>query len=139
MIIGTGEDTVDIRRIQAALDRFGDRFLKRAFTPAEQAKAATRKGALEPASTLAKRFAAKEACAKALGTGFSHGVFMKSIGVINAPSGQPSLLLQDGAAKRLESLTPEGSEIRIHLTLSDEYPYARAFVIIEAIEQKDPK
>ena len=133
MIIGTCEDTVDIRRIQAALDRFGQRFIQRAFTPEEQAKAATRKGSKEPASTLAKRFAAKEAAAKALGTGFSHGVYMKSIGVINAPSGKPTLLLQDGAAKRLENLTPEGKEVRIHLTLSDEYPYARAFVIIEAV------
>jgi len=133
MIIGTGEDTVDIRRIQAALDRFGERFLNRAFTPGEQAKAATRKGLREPASTLAKRFAAKEAASKALGTGFSHGVFLKSIGVINAPSGKPALLLKDGAAERLKSLTPEGKEIRVHLTLSDEYPYARAFVIIEAV------
>lgn len=139
MIIGTGEDTVDIRRIDAAYKRFGDRFLMRAFTDTERAKAARRKGANEPASTLAKRFAAKEACSKALGTGFNQGVFMKSIGVINAPSGKPTLLLQDGAAKRLEALTPEGCEARIHLTLSDEYPYARAFVIIEAIEQKDPK
>jgi len=133
MIIGTGEDTVDIRRIQSTLDRFGDRFIERAFTPEEQAKAAKRKGMHEPASTLAKRFAAKEACSKALGTGFSHGVFMKSIGVVNAPSGQPSLLLQDGAAERLKFLTPDGTEVRMHLTLSDEYPYARAFVIIEAI------
>ncbi|HEY8964557.1 MAG TPA: holo-ACP synthase [Alphaproteobacteria bacterium] len=135
MIIGTGEDTVDIRRIQDTLDRFGDRFLKRAFTEEEQLKASSRKGSREPASTLAKRFAAKEAASKALGTGFRAGVSLKSIGVINAPSGKPTLLLQDGAAKRLESLTPQGHEVRIHLTLSDEYPYARAFVIIEAIKE----
>jgi len=133
MIIGTGEDTVDIRRIQSALDRHGDRFIQRVFTAEEQAKAARRKGSREPASTLAKRFAAKEACAKALGTGFSHGVFFKSIGVVNDPSGKPTLLLQDGALARLQALTPEGKEIRVHLTLSDEYPYARAFVIIEAV------
>jgi holo-[acyl-carrier protein] synthase len=135
MIIGTGEDMVDIRRIQQALERFGDRFLKRVFTPGEQAKAATRKGATEPASTLAKRFAAKEATAKALGTGFSRGVFLRSIGVINAPSGKPTLLLQDGAAETLRRLTPAGHDVRLHLTLSDEYPYARAFVIIEAIKE----
>lgn len=135
MIIGTGEDTVDIRRIQKTLDRYGARFIDRVFTREEQDKAATRSGSREPASTLAKRFAAKEAASKALGTGFAQGVFMKSIGVINAPSGLPSLLLQDGARARLQALTPPGHTVRMHLTLSDEYPYARAFVIIEAIKE----
>lgn len=129
MILGIGEDTCDIRRIDAALKRHGDRFLQRCFTPAEQAKAAGRKGKNEPAATLAKRFAAKEACAKALGTGFSAGVYMRDIGVVNLPTGQPTLALTGGAAARLKGLA--GDAARIHLTLGDEYPYAKALVIIE--------
>lgn len=134
MIIGIGEDTCDIRRLDKALQRHGQRFLDRCFTKQEQAKAATRKGANEPASTLAKRFAAKEACAKALGTGFSQGVTLASIGVVNAPSGAPTLTLTGGAAARLAALAPAGKAIKIHLTLGDEYPYAKAFVIIECLD-----
>ncbi len=134
MIIGIGEDTCDINRLAKVLAGHGDRFLKRAFTPEEQAKAARRKGANEPASTLAKRFAAKEACAKALGTGFNQGVFMKDIGVVNLPSGAPTLALTGGAKKRLDALTPPGMQARIHITLGDEFPYAKAHVIIEAID-----
>jgi holo-[acyl-carrier protein] synthase len=134
MIIGIGEDTCDINRLDAVLKSHGERFLKRSFTPEEQAKAATRKGKNEPASTLAKRFAAKEACAKALGTGFNQGVFMKDIGVVNQPSGAPTLRLTGGAKARLDALTPAGMTPRIHITLGDEFPYAKAHVIIEAID-----
>ncbi|MBU6235571.1 MAG: holo-ACP synthase, partial [Alphaproteobacteria bacterium] len=108
---------------------------QRCFTAEEQAKAARRKGANEPASTLAKRFAAKEACAKALGTGFNRGVTLKSIGVINTQSGAPTLELTGGAQKRLQSLTPTGKKLRIHVTLGDEYPYAKALVIIESTDE----
>lgn len=133
MIIGIGEDICDIRRLNKVLTHHGDRFLNRSFTPAERAKAATRHGINEPASTLAKRFAAKEACAKALKTGIAHGVYLRDIGVENDASGAPTLRLTGGAAKILASLTPPNHKINIHLTLSDEYPYARAFVILEAI------
>jgi holo-[acyl-carrier protein] synthase len=134
MILGIGEDTCDINRLDKVLKSHGDRFLHRCFTIEERAKAAKRKGAREPASTLAKRFAAKEACAKALGTGFNQGVFMKDIGVINLPSGAPTLALTGNAKIRLESMTPQGLTARIHVTLGDEFPYAKAHVIIEAID-----
>lgn len=132
MIIGIGEDTCDIRRIQSALDNHSDRFLDRTFTSTEQDKAASRKGEHEPASTLAKRFAAKEAMAKALRTGIAHGVYLHDIGVVNDENGAPSIELTGGAAQTLAALTPADHKINIHLTLSDEYPYARAFVILEA-------
>ncbi len=132
MIIGIGEDICDIRRIEKTLATHGERFLNRCFTEAERAKAATRRGKHEPAATLAKRFAAKEACAKALGTGFTADVTFKSIGVTNASNGAPTLTLTGRALKQLENLTPQGKKAHIHVTLSDEYPYARALVIIES-------
>ncbi len=130
MIIGIGSDLCDIRRVQASLDRFGDRFVQRLFTQIEQAKANRRN---EQASTYAKRFAAKEACAKALGTGMRRGVFWKDMGVVNMPSGRPTLSLTGGAAARLAEMTPAGCEAVIHLSLTDEHPYAQAFVVIEAL------
>ena len=130
MIIGLGSDLCNIERIQASLDRFGERFEARVFTAAERAKAARRP--LTRAGTLAKRFAAKEAYSKAVGTGFRAGVFMKDIGVINAPSGAPTLALTGGAAARLRAITPPGHEAVIHLTLTDDHPWAQAFVVIEA-------
>ena len=129
MIIGIGSDLCDIRRIEKALTRFGDRFLNRVFTQTEQSKA-RRRPVMAP--TLAKRFAAKEACAKALGTGFSRGVFLHDIGVVNLLSGQPSLELTGGAQAQLQRLTPAGHEIVIHLTMTDEPPLAQAFVVLEA-------
>lgn len=133
MIIGTGSDLIDIRRVDKTLARFGDRFIQRCFTDLEQAKAESRRGGGTHVATYAKRFAAKEACSKALGTGFSHGVFMKDIGVVNDPAGRPTLKLTGGALKRLEELTPAGKMAVIHLTLTDEPPLAKAFVIIEAV------
>ncbi|QZP07425.1 holo-ACP synthase [Caenibius sp. WL] len=130
MIIGMGSDLCNIERIQASLDRFGDRFEQRVFTALEQAKAARRP--FTKAGTLAKRFAAKEAFSKAVGTGFRAGVFMKDIGVVNALSGAPTLALTGGAAARLAAITPEGHEAVIHLTLTDDHPWAQAFVVIEA-------
>ena len=130
MILGLGSDLVDIRRIEKVLERHGDRFIQRIFTPVEVAKAERRATRID---TYAKRFAAKEACSKALGTGFKRGVFMKDIGVVNSPSGAPTLALTGGAALRLEEMTPKGHEARIHLTLTDDHPWAQAFVIIEAI------
>ena len=129
-IIGIGSDICDIRRIEKSLERFGDRFLNRVFTDTERAKAARRP--FTRAGTLAKRFAAKEAFSKAAGTGFKRGVFMKDIGVVNLPSGQPTLQLTGGAKARLEALAPEGHSIDIHLTLTDEYPWAQAFVMLVA-------
>ena len=134
MIIGIGEDICDIRRIEKVLATHGTRFLNRCFTDTERAKASSRHGKTEPAATLAKRFAAKEACAKALGTGFARGVTLKSIGVVNAQSGKPTLALTGGALQQLKNLTNASEKVHIHLTLSDEYPYARAFVIIECLE-----
>ncbi len=131
MIIGLGSDLCNIERIENSLARFGARFEQRVFTPTEQAKANRRP--FTKAGTLAKRFAAKEAFSKAVGTGFKHGVFMKDIGVVNAPSGAPTLALTGGAAARLAELTPAGHNIRIHLTLTDDHPWAQAFVILEAI------
>jgi len=132
MIIGIGNDLIDIRRIEKTLDRFGEKFIKRCFTDIEIAKAERRRGAGLYINTIAKRFAAKEACSKALGTGFSQGVFMKDIGVINDPTGRPTLQLTGGALKRLEALTPEGKVASIHITLTDEPPIAEAIVMIEA-------
>ena len=131
MIIGLGSDLCNIERIQNSLNRFGERFELRCFTEVERAKAAKRP--FTRAGTFAKRFAAKEAFSKAVGTGFRRGVFMKDIGVVNAPSGAPTLALTNGAAIRLAELTPPGHEARIHLTLTDDHPWAQAFVIIEAI------
>jgi len=130
MIIAIGSDLCNIERIQASLDRFGARFERRVFTAIEQAKAAKRP--FTKAGTLAKRFAAKEAFAKAVGTGFKAGVFMKDIGVVNRPSGAPTLALTGGAAARLAAITPAGCEAVVHLTLTDDHPWAQAFVIIEA-------
>jgi holo-[acyl-carrier protein] synthase len=131
MIIGLGSDLCNIERIQNALDRFGARFKARVFTEVENAKAARRP--LTAAGTYAKRFAAKEAFSKAVGTGFNSGVFMKDIGVVNAPSGAPTLALTGGAKARLDAMIPNGYEARIHLTLTDDHPWAQAFVIIEAL------
>lgn len=130
MIIGLGSDLCNIERIANSLERYGDRFLNRVFTEVERAKAARRPHTV--AGTLAKRFAAKEAFSKAVGTGFKAGVFMKDIGVVNAPSGAPTLALRGGAKARLDSLIPAGHEAFIHLTLTDDHPWAQAFVIIEA-------
>lgn len=131
MIIGMGSDLCNIERIANSLERFGERFENRVFTDIEIAKARRRPFTI--AGTYAKRFAAKEAFSKAVGTGFKRGVFMKDIGVVNAPSGAPTLRLTGGAALRLEEMTPKGHEARIHLTLTDDHPWAQAFVIIEAI------
>lgn len=133
MIIGIGSDLIDIRRVEKVLARFGERFVNRCFTPVEIAKAERRRGGGTHVATYAKRFAAKEACAKALGTGFSHGVYMKDIGVVNDDAGRPTLILTGGALEKLKALTPEGTSARIHLTLTDEPPLAKAFVIIEAV------
>lgn len=130
MIIGMGSDLCNIERIQQALDRHGGRFEQRCFTDVERAKAAKRP--FTRAGTYAKRFAAKEAFSKAVGTGFYRGVYMKDIGVVNAPSGAPTLELTGGAAKRLAEMVPDGHEAVIHLTLTDDHPWAQAFVIIEA-------
>jgi holo-[acyl-carrier protein] synthase len=131
MIIGLGSDLCNIERIQASLDRFGERFENRVFTEVERAKAARRP--FTKAGTYAKRFAAKEAFSKAVGTGFQRGVFMRDIGVVNARSGAPTLALTGGAKARLDAMIPEGHAARIHLTLTDDHPWAQAFVIVEAI------
>jgi holo-[acyl-carrier protein] synthase len=129
VIVGIGSDLSDIRRIQGSLDRFGDRFRQRVFTEVEQARS-ERKG--DAAASYAKRFAAKEACAKALGTGIRRGVFWRDMGVVNLPSGQPTMKLTGGAAERLNALIPPGMEAFIHVSLTDDHPYAQAFVVIEA-------
>ncbi|MBL8884277.1 MAG: holo-ACP synthase [Hyphomicrobium sp.] len=134
MIIGIGNDVCDIRRIEKMLERFGERFLDKVFTDEERRKAY---GRAHPARTLAKRFAAKEALSKALGTGFRSGVHMKDIGIVNSPSGRPTLALARGAAKRLESLIPPGYSARIDVTLTDEYPIAEAVVIVSALPDKE--
>ncbi len=131
MIIGLGSDLCNIERIRNSLERFGERFENRVFTDVERAKAARRP--YTRAETYAKRFAAKEAFSKAVGTGFKRGVFMKDIGVVNAPSGAPTLALTGGARERLDALTPPGMTVRVHLTLTDDHPWAQAFVIIEAL------
>ncbi len=130
MILAIGSDLCNIERIQASLTRWGERFENRVFTEVERAKGASRP--FTKAGTLAKRFAAKEAFSKAVGTGFKRGVFMKDIGVVNARSGAPTLHLTGGAAARLAAITPDGHEAVIHLTLTDDHPWAQAFVIIEA-------
>lgn len=133
MIVGTGNDLIDTERIARTLERFGERFIRRCFSPVEIAKAERRRAAGTHTATYAKRFAAKEACAKALGTGFSQGVYMKDISVENDPLGKPVLVLSNGAAKRLEALIPAGKSAWIHLALTDEPPLAQATVIIEAV------
>lgn len=130
MIVGIGSDLIDIRRIERSLERFGERFISRVFTPIERARSERRK---ERAASYAKRFAAKEACAKALGTGLARGVFWRDMGVVNLPGGKPTMHLTGGAATRLEQLVPDGHHASIHLTITDDYPLAQAFVIIEAL------
>jgi holo-[acyl-carrier protein] synthase len=131
MILGLGSDICDITRIERALERFGQKFINRVFDPIEIAKAERRSGKMRT-GTYAKRFAAKEACAKALGTGFARGVYMSDLVVVNLPGGKPTLRLTGGAAARLAAITPEGRTAQIDLTLTDEYPYAYAQVIISA-------
>lgn len=130
MILGTGSDIVDIRRVERVMKRYGERFIRRCFTDVEQKKAAKR---VNPIPTYAKRFAAKEACCKALGTGFRNGVFFRDMGVVNLPSGQPTFELTGGALKRLREITPKGMKAVLHLTITDEAPWAQAHVIIEAV------
>jgi holo-[acyl-carrier protein] synthase len=130
MILGLGSDLVDIRRIEKVLTRHGERFIQRVFTPVEIAKAERRATRID---TYAKRFAAKEACSKALGTGFRKGVFFRDMGVVNLPSGRPTMALTGGALERLKEITPEGHETRIDVSLTDEYPLAQAIVIISAV------
>ena len=130
MIIGIGNDVIDIRRIEETLTRFGDRFIARIFTDVEIRKSEKR---AQRAASYAKRFAAKEACSKALGTGFRNGVFWKDMGVVNEPSGKPTMVLTGGARDQLDSLVPPGHRARIHLTITDDFPYAHAVVMIEAL------
>lgn len=130
MILGVGSDLIDIRRIERTIERFGERFLNRVFTEAERRKS---DGRLERAASYAKRYAAKEACSKALGTGFRHGVFWRDMGVENLRSGKPTLRLTGGAAARLSELTPPGMTVQIDLTMTDEPPMAQALVIISAV------
>ena len=130
MIVGIGSDLCNIRRVEETLARYGDRFIQRCFTPVEQRKSEGRK---QRAASYAKRFAAKEACSKALGTGLSKGVFWRDMGVVNLPSGKPTMQLTGGAAERLAKLIPPGHEAVIHLSITDEFPTAMAYVIIEAL------
>ena len=134
MIVGLGSDLTDIRRIEKSLVRFGERFVTRIFTDVERARSERK---ADPAASYAKRFAAKEACAKALGTGFRDGVFWRDMGVVNARSGQPTMALTGGAAARLAAIIPLGWEARIHLSLTDDHPYALAFVVIEALSPRE--
>ena len=136
MIIGLGQDMSDIRRITKTLERYGDRFKQRVFTDLEIAKAERR---MRSAETYAKRFAAKEACAKALGTGVPRrGVHWKDLGVVNLPTGKPTMALTGGALDRLRQITPTGHDVTIHLTITDDYPWAQAMVILEALPQEPP-
>jgi holo-[acyl-carrier protein] synthase len=130
MILGIGNDLIDIRRVERTLERHGARFIARVFTPVEQAKSERRRNR---AASYAKRFAAKEACSKALGTGFRRGVFMRDMGVVNLMSGKPTMKLTGGALKRLEEITPPGMRAQIDLTITDDHPLAQAFVIISAV------
>jgi holo-[acyl-carrier protein] synthase len=130
MIIGLGSDLADIRRVEKSLERFGERFKNRVYTELEQARSERK---ADQAASYAKRFAAKEACAKALGTGIRNGVFWRDMGVANLPSGQPTMVLTGGALQRLEAITPAGHKAVVHLSLTDDHPYAQAFVIIEAL------
>ena len=134
MILGLGSDLCNIDRIQNSLDRFGERFLNRVFTDAERAKAERRP--YTRAGTYAKRFAAKEAFSKAVGTGFKRGVFMKDIGVVNLPSGEPTLQLTGGAKERLDAMVPPGHAARVHLTMTDDHPFALAVVVILAVPEE---
>ncbi len=137
MILGVGSDIIDIRRIEQALERFGERFTNRVYTEKERARAERRPH--ERAASYAKRFAAKEATSKALGTGLKQGVFWRDMGVANLPSGQPTMILTGGAAQRLQQVTPPGHTPYIHVTLTDDYPLAVSFVIISAeLDTKDP-
>ncbi len=133
MIVGIGSDLIDIRRVSGTLDRFGERFIERVFTPIERDRSERRN---QRAASYAKRFAAKEACAKALGTGLSRGVFWRDMGVVNLRGGKPTMALTGGAAERLEQLMPKGHRPFIHITITDDHPLAQAFVIIEAIPDK---
>lgn len=135
MIIGIGSDLIDIRRIEATLERFGDRFVQRLFTSTEQRKSEGRKNR---AASYAKRFAAKEACSKALGTGFRKSVYWRDLGVVNLRSGKPTMELTGGAAERLRSMTPPGMTVQIDLTITDDFPLAQAIVIISAVPQNSP-
>lgn len=130
MIVGIGNDVIDIRRIDETLSRFGERFIERIFTDVEIRKSEKH---AQRAASYAKRFAAKEACSKALGTGFRRGVFWKDMGVVNESSGKPTMVLTGGARIQLDSLVPPGHLARIHLTITDDFPYAHAFVMIEAL------
>ncbi len=132
MIVGIGSDLTDIRRIEKTLERYGERFLARVFTDVERKKSDRRR---QRAASYAKRFAAKEACAKALGTGMNAGVFWRDMGVVNMPSGKPTMRLTGGAAARLAALLPAGHAPAIHLTITDEWPLAQAFVLIEAVPE----
>ena len=134
MIIGLGSDLCNIERIQNSLDRFGERFTNRVFTEIERGKAERRP--FTRAGTYAKRFAAKEAFSKAVGTGFKQGVFMRDIGVVNKASGEPTLALTGGAKERLDAITPHGHAARIHLTMTDDHPFAMAVVVIEALPEE---
>ncbi len=133
MIVGIGADLSDIRRIEATLERFGDRFIDRIFTPLERERSLRK---ADRAASFAKRFAAKEACAKALGTGMRRGVFWRDMGVVNLRSGKPTMALTGGAAAQLGRLVPEGRMAAIHLSLTDDHPYAQAFVIIESLPRE---
>jgi len=130
MIIGIGSDLIDIRRIEKSLERHGQRFIQRIYTEVEQARSENRAAR---AASYAKRFAAKEACAKALGTGLAHGVFWRDMGVVNLPGGKPTMALTGGAAAQLSKILPPGHRAAIHLTITDDFPLAQAFVIIEAL------
>ncbi len=130
MIVGIGSDLIDIRRVEKTLERHGERFVARVFTEVERARSERRR---ERAASYAKRFAAKEACAKALGTGLAQGVFWRDMGVVNLASGAPTMRLTGGALERLRAILPANREARIHLTITDDYPLAQAFVIIEAV------
>jgi holo-[acyl-carrier protein] synthase len=132
MILGIGNDIIDIRRIERTLERYGRRFIDRVFTDVEQRKS---EGRRNRAASYAKRFAAKEACSKALGTGFRQGVFLRDLGVVNLKSGKPTLLLTGGAATRLAQMTPPGMRAQIDVTLTDDYPQAQAIVIISAVPE----
>jgi holo-[acyl-carrier protein] synthase len=134
MIIGLGSDLCNIERIANSLERFGERFTNRVFTDVERAKAERRP--FTRAGTYAKRFAAKEAFSKAVGTGFKRGVFMKDIGVVNLPSGAPTLALTGGAKERLDAITPPGHAVHVHLTMTDDHPFAMAVIVIEALPEE---
>ena len=132
MILGLGNDLIDIRRIEKTIQKHGERFLARVYTDIERAKSDRR---ATRAASYAKRFAAKEACAKALGTGLNHGVYWRDMGVVNLPGGKPTLLLTGGALKRLEKITPPGTRAQIDLTITDDFPLAQAIVIISAVPE----